>query len=272
MTGRAACRVPPRCFPIRDINPTRPRRGSPGRSSSPAAWCGSASGDPPGNPEALRVRLGPRPAPATHGHDPLAWVTVATHMFLHGGWMHVLGNLWFLYIFGDNVEDNMEPCALRGLLPARRRRGGRAGAKTTPRRASPWSARQGPSPACSRPYGALPAGAGAHVPAVPFILYWVELPAVVFLVIVVRDAVLLGLGLARATVGRRRRITGRTSAASSPGWRWCSSSAARPAARRRLARGAARRAHAPPRAPRSSTPWLTARGGERSARRHAPAR
>ena len=26
-------------------------------------------------------------------------------MFLHGGWMHVLGNMWFLWIFGDNVED-----------------------------------------------------------------------------------------------------------------------------------------------------------------------
>src|SRR2546421_2613801 len=28
-----------------------------------------------------------------------------TSMFLHGGWMHVIGNVWFLYIFGDNVED-----------------------------------------------------------------------------------------------------------------------------------------------------------------------
>ena len=28
-----------------------------------------------------------------------------TAMFLHGSWMHVLGNMWFLYIFGDNVED-----------------------------------------------------------------------------------------------------------------------------------------------------------------------
>jgi membrane associated rhomboid family serine protease len=26
-------------------------------------------------------------------------------MFLHGSWMHVLGNMWFLYIFGDNIED-----------------------------------------------------------------------------------------------------------------------------------------------------------------------
>ena len=28
-----------------------------------------------------------------------------TSMFLHGSWMHVLGNMWFLFIFGDNVED-----------------------------------------------------------------------------------------------------------------------------------------------------------------------
>ncbi|HTQ53878.1 MAG TPA: rhomboid family intramembrane serine protease [Bryobacteraceae bacterium] len=31
--------------------------------------------------------------------------SVFTSMFLHGGWMHVLGNMWFLWIFGDNVED-----------------------------------------------------------------------------------------------------------------------------------------------------------------------
>lgn len=30
-----------------------------------------------------------------------------THMFLHGGWMHLLGNMLFLFIFGDNVEDEM---------------------------------------------------------------------------------------------------------------------------------------------------------------------
>ncbi|MFZ1008938.1 MAG: rhomboid family intramembrane serine protease [Candidatus Sulfotelmatobacter sp.] len=28
-----------------------------------------------------------------------------TSMFLHGSWMHVIGNVWFLFIFGDNVED-----------------------------------------------------------------------------------------------------------------------------------------------------------------------
>lgn len=28
-----------------------------------------------------------------------------TSMFIHGGWMHVIGNMWFLFIFGDNIED-----------------------------------------------------------------------------------------------------------------------------------------------------------------------
>ena len=28
-----------------------------------------------------------------------------TSMFLHGGWLHLVGNMWFLWIFGDNVED-----------------------------------------------------------------------------------------------------------------------------------------------------------------------
>ena len=34
-------------------------------------------------------------------------LTLLSHMFLHGSWMHLLGNLWFLYVFGDNVEDAM---------------------------------------------------------------------------------------------------------------------------------------------------------------------
>ncbi|NNM04358.1 MAG: rhomboid family intramembrane serine protease, partial [Gemmatimonadetes bacterium] len=37
----------------------------------------------------------------------LSWTTLVTSMFLHGGWMHLIGNLWFLWIFGNNVEDSM---------------------------------------------------------------------------------------------------------------------------------------------------------------------
>ena len=32
-----------------------------------------------------------------------------TSMFLHGGWLHIIGNMWTLWIFGDNVEDRMGP-------------------------------------------------------------------------------------------------------------------------------------------------------------------
>ena len=32
---------------------------------------------------------------------------VITHMFLHGSWMHLLGNMWFLWLFGNNIEDSM---------------------------------------------------------------------------------------------------------------------------------------------------------------------
>jgi membrane associated rhomboid family serine protease len=35
------------------------------------------------------------------------WLTLLTCIFLHGGWMHFLGNVWILYIFGDNVEDRI---------------------------------------------------------------------------------------------------------------------------------------------------------------------
>lgn len=37
--------------------------------------------------------------------DHFRFSNVFTSMFLHGGWMHVLGNMWFLWIFGDNIED-----------------------------------------------------------------------------------------------------------------------------------------------------------------------
>ena len=37
----------------------------------------------------------------------LTWQALFTSMFLHGSWMHLLGNMWFLWIFGNNVEDSM---------------------------------------------------------------------------------------------------------------------------------------------------------------------
>ena len=44
---------------------------------------------------------------ATYGLVPetFSWTGLITSTFLHGGWMHLLGNMWFLWIFGDNIED-----------------------------------------------------------------------------------------------------------------------------------------------------------------------
>ena len=39
--------------------------------------------------------------------DTASWYTPLTSMFMHGGWMHLIGNMWFLWIFGNNVEDSM---------------------------------------------------------------------------------------------------------------------------------------------------------------------
>ncbi|WP_170478575.1 rhomboid family intramembrane serine protease [Ruegeria arenilitoris] len=39
--------------------------------------------------------------------DGVALETLITSMFLHGGWMHLAGNMLFLWIFGDNMEDEM---------------------------------------------------------------------------------------------------------------------------------------------------------------------
>ena len=58
-------------------------------------------------PEGTRIPLGP--GRSCEIGPPGASLTLVTHMFLHGGWFHILGNLWFLYVFGDNVEDSMGP-------------------------------------------------------------------------------------------------------------------------------------------------------------------
>jgi membrane associated rhomboid family serine protease len=44
-----------------------------------------------------------------YGVVPAAFApaTLVTSMFLHGSWSHVLGNMWYLWIFGDNVEDRV---------------------------------------------------------------------------------------------------------------------------------------------------------------------
>jgi membrane associated rhomboid family serine protease len=66
--------------------------------------------------EALFYMFGIAPARYTHpewarqiGLPVDDYWPFLTSMFLHGGWAHVIGNMWALWIFGDNVEDRMGP-------------------------------------------------------------------------------------------------------------------------------------------------------------------
>jgi len=51
------------------------------------------------------------------GHDQLpanlyavpAYMTIFSSMFMHGGWIHLIGNMWYMKIFADNIEDNLGP-------------------------------------------------------------------------------------------------------------------------------------------------------------------
>jgi len=69
---------------------------------------------PPQPGELFVYRFGAIPAtvfgnaalpPEIHGASP--FIALITSMFLHGGWMHLIGNMLYLWIFGDNVEDAM---------------------------------------------------------------------------------------------------------------------------------------------------------------------
>jgi rhomboid family protein len=46
------------------------------------------------------------PAHILAGHD---WITILTAMFMHGSWSHILGNMVFLWAFGPEIEDSMNP-------------------------------------------------------------------------------------------------------------------------------------------------------------------
>lgn len=71
-----------------------------------------------GSAQALDVfvrTMGVVPYEITHGVDlPPAgptsvYLSLFTSMFVHGGWVHLLGNVWYLFLFGNNVEDSLGP-------------------------------------------------------------------------------------------------------------------------------------------------------------------
>ncbi|MGI9432576.1 MAG: rhomboid family intramembrane serine protease [Myxococcota bacterium] len=115
-------------FPLRDRNPTRhtPFVTIALIAANVAAWVFlQALGDARGLAESIcslglipgellglvdegtQVPLGPGLSCVIGGES--AWHTVVTSMFMHGGWFHIIGNMWFLWVFGDNIEEALGP-------------------------------------------------------------------------------------------------------------------------------------------------------------------
>jgi membrane associated rhomboid family serine protease len=114
-------------FPIRDEHPTRTRPvvvpilialnatawfllqglGTDPALASSVCSFGLIPGELLGTvPAGASVALGPDLPCVLDGES---WFTPVSSMFMHGGWFHLLGNMWFLWVFGDNVEDAMGP-------------------------------------------------------------------------------------------------------------------------------------------------------------------
>jgi membrane associated rhomboid family serine protease len=96
-----------------------PLRDSPRTSSFPlvnwlliganfAVFVGELSAGRAGR-ERLIATWGLIPAAFVHHFDLHAAATLITSQFIHAGWLHILGNMLALYIFGDNVEDRLGP-------------------------------------------------------------------------------------------------------------------------------------------------------------------
>ena len=92
--------------------------------------------------------LRPGPVPANPGAD---FLTVFTSMFMHGGWLHLGGNMLYLWIFGDNVEDRFGHFKFLLFYLLMRYRCDFAQYYVSPARRSRTSALRGPSRASSAP-------------------------------------------------------------------------------------------------------------------------
>jgi rhomboid family protein len=110
------------------------------------------------------------------------WLTVITAMFLHGGWLHLIGNMWFLWIFGDNVEDRFGPLGFLALYLVGGMAAGGLQVVTDPSSAVPSLGASGAIAAVLGAYLVLFPGARV-ITLIPIFLFpWiVSIPAVVWL-------------------------------------------------------------------------------------------
>jgi membrane associated rhomboid family serine protease len=125
--------------------------------------------------------------------DPAQWLTVLSSMFLHGGPAHLLGNCWFLWVFGNNVEDRFGRLGFLLFYPLCGAAGALAQVAAEPNLNAPMIGAS----------GAISGVLGAYlvffprawvVTLVPWVVPIVPVPALVFLVLWFLGQAYLGVG------------------------------------------------------------------------------
>lgn len=98
-------------IPLQDINPSRSRPYVTWLliTANVLVFLLELTLDMGGELEGFMYTAGLVPATVTANPFSPALLTVFSSMFLHGGVMHILGNMLYLWIFGDNIEDRMGP-------------------------------------------------------------------------------------------------------------------------------------------------------------------
>ena len=111
------------------------------------------------------------------------WETIFSSMFLHGGWFHVLSNMWVLYIFGDNVEARLGKLRYLIFYLLSGVAAGLLQAYLLPTSAVPMIGASGAIAGVLGAYLILSPGSRiASLVPILFILTIVEVPAVIFLI------------------------------------------------------------------------------------------
>jgi len=142
-----------------------------------------------------------------HGLVPrhFTFAALLTSMFLHGGWLHLIGNMLYLYIFGDNVEDRLGHLRYLAFYLLCGMAAGATQAFTAPRSGIPMVGASGAIAGVSGAY-LLFFPQSRVVTLVPIFLFIqiIEVPAVFFLVLWFLWQLLSGI----ATFGARSSMAG----------------------------------------------------------------
>jgi membrane associated rhomboid family serine protease len=138
------------------------------------------------------------PRTIMHGHE---LYTIITSMFMHGGFLHILGNMWFLYIFGDNVEDAFGHLGYLAIYLVSGIIGALLQIAVAPHSLIPMLGASGAISGVLGAYMVLYPGARILTLIPVFFLLRVNVPAIVFLGIWILIQVLSGLGSPRTGGG-----------------------------------------------------------------------